>query len=272
MFNYLSRKYKDIITLLLIFLVLISITTTHRLENKLRWYDKAVLFVSTPMQYALDGLIGGIVNFSNKYILLFNINKDNSFLLNQNRLLKKELNELKEFSYENKRLKQLLLFKEEVPYFMLPAQVFARDASLEYKTIRINKGESSGIKIGMAVVNYEGIVGQIIRLSNDYSDVLIITDPNSAVDALVQRSRVRGIVQGKGEDYIEIKYLDRLDDVEIADVVVTSGFAGKFPKGIVIGQVKKIERKEYGVTQVIKLDPSVNFNKLEEVFVIFEGK
>ncbi len=272
MFRYLEGKYKDIIIILLILIVLIGVTTSHRLNDKLRWYDKAVLFITTPMQYALNGLIKGSVDFSNKYVLFYNIRKDNLFLIEQNRLLKKELNDLRETGFENKRLRRLLLFKEKISYFMLPAEVFARDASLEFKTVRINKGLSSGVKKGMAVVNYEGVVGQIIRVASGYSDVLIVTDPNSAIDAMIQRSRARGIIQGKSTDNAIMKYLNRLDDAQVEDIIVSSGFAGRFPKGLMIGKVTKVDKKKFGVTQFVEIKPSVLFNKLEEVFVILEGK
>lgn len=272
MFRFLEGKLKDIIVFLILILVLVTITTTHRLENKLRWYDKTVLFITTPLQYALDGLISGSINFSNNYIFLLKTKEDNNFLLAQNRKLKKELNRLLEIDYENQRLKRLLLFKEQISYFMLPAQVFARDASLEFESIRINKGSNTGVKTGMAVLNYEGVVGIIVRVASSFSDVLLVTDPNFSIDAMVQRSRVRGVVKGRSSNVSEMTYLNRLDDVLVGDTIISSGFAGFFPKGVIIGQVSKIDKKTFGVTQYVEIKPSVDFNKLEEVFVNFEGK
>lgn len=272
MFRFLEDKFKDIIIFLVLILVLISITTTHRLENKLRWYDKAVLFITTPLEYALDGLISGTINFSNNYIFLIKTKADNNFLLEQNRKLNKELNRLQEIDFENQRLRRLLLFKEQISYFMLPAQVFARDASLEFESIRINKGSNTGVRKGLAVLNYDGVVGIVVRVASSFSDVLLVTDPNFSIDAMVQRSRVRGIVKGRSSDISEMKYLDRLDDVVVGDTIISSGFSGYFPKGVIIGTVTKIDKNTFGVTQYVEVKPTVNFNKLEEVFINFEGK
>ena len=272
MFRFLEDKFKEILTSLVLVLILVTITTTHRLDNKLRWYDKAVMFVTAPLQFGLTTVIKGGVRFFDNYLFVIDVKKDNRFLIAENRKLLQKVNQLKEVEYENSRLRRLLLFKEKISPFMLPAEVIAKDASVEFKTIRINKGKSNGIKLAMPVVNYEGVVGQIIRVSSKYSDVLVITDPNFAIDSLVQRSRARGVVEGRSGSIGHMKYLNRLDDVKVSDKIVSSGLAGRFPKGILVGEVTKTKRKKYGVTQLVEVRPSVNFGKLEEVFVIIRNK
>ncbi|MBN1114314.1 MAG: rod shape-determining protein MreC, partial [Oligoflexia bacterium] len=202
------------------------------------------------------------------YLFLIKVNQDNRMLMKENQDLKQKINQLIEVEYENSRLRRLLLFKERISPFMIPAQVIAKDVTVEFRSIRINKGKKNGIKIAMPVVNYEGIVGQVIRVGSSFSDVLIVTDPNFAVDTLVQRSRARGIVEGRSSSVCRLKYLERLDDVQMGDQVITSGLAGRFPKGILIGEVISAQRKNFGITQNVELHPSVNFDKLEEVFVI----
>jgi rod shape-determining protein MreC len=123
----------------------------------------------------------------------------------------------------------------------------------------------------MAVISHEGVIGQILKTAPHYSTVLLITDYNSAIDALVQRTRARAIVEGKGENRCQLKYLLRTEEVSAGDIVVTAGSGGNFPKGLMIGEIQKVEKKGLGVFQYAELVPGVDLTKLEEVFVVPEG-
>ena len=101
-------------------------------------------------------------------------------------------------------------------------------------------------------------------------DILLITDYNSAIDSIVERTRAKAIVEGKGENRCQLKYLLRADEVALGDVVVTSGLGGNFPKGLMVGEIKKVDKKGHGVFQFAELIPSVDMTQLEEVFIIME--
>jgi rod shape-determining protein MreC len=152
---------------------------------------------------------------------------------------------------------------------MLAAQVIAVDlwGNSEYSSLKLNKGSNEGLKKGMGVVTHDGVVGYLLNVSPHYSTVLVLTDRNAVIDSLVQRTRARGIVEGLGRDICHIKYLQRTDDVQIGDLVVT-GFDGIFPKGFPIGAVTKVQKKAYGVTQYVEMRPIVDVARLEEVFVV----
>jgi rod shape-determining protein MreC len=122
----------------------------------------------------------------------------------------------------------------------------------------------------MAVVSPEGIVGHVLQTSPHCAKVLLITDFNSSVDAIIQRSRAKGLVEGNGENFCRLKYAPRTHDIQPGDRVVTSGLGGRYPKGLMIGKIRKIKKKSYGLFQQAEIIPSVNFAKLEEVFVITE--
>jgi rod shape-determining protein MreC len=122
----------------------------------------------------------------------------------------------------------------------------------------------------MAVICPAGVIGQILKTAPDYATVLLITDYNSAVDSVVQRTRAKAIVEGRGENRCQLKYLLRTEEVAVGDAVVTSGLGGNFPKGLTVGEVKKVDKKGHGVFQYAELVPSVDMTKLEEVFVIME--
>ena len=121
---------------------------------------------------------------------------------------------------------------------------------------------------GMAVISPEGVVGQILKTAPHYATVLLITDYNSAIDAIVQRTRAKAIVEGKEENRCQLKYLLRTEDVAVGDIVITSGLGGIFPKGLTVGEIRKVEKKGHGVFQYAELVPSVDLTKLEEVLIL----
>ena len=123
----------------------------------------------------------------------------------------------------------------------------------------------------MAVISPEGVVGQILKTAPHHSIVLLLTDYNSAIDSIVQRTRAKAIVEGKGENRCQLKYLLRTEEVTVGDLVVTSGFGGYFPKGLMVGEIKKVDKRGHGVFQYAELVPSVDLTNLEEVLVITEA-
>jgi rod shape-determining protein MreC len=137
--------------------------------------------------------------------------------------------------------------------------------------VTINKGEKDGLRKGMAVVSPKGVIGQILKTGPYHSTVLLVTDYNSAIDSIVQRTRAKAIVEGKGENRCQLKYLLRAEEVAVGDTVVTSGLSGSFPKGLVVGEIRKVEKTGQGVFQYAELVTSVDLTKLEEVLVIPES-
>jgi rod shape-determining protein MreC len=120
----------------------------------------------------------------------------------------------------------------------------------------------------MAVLAPQGVVGQIADVSRAAARVVLVTDHNSGVDAIVQRSRARGIVQGGTDGSCYMNYLSRDADVVVGDRVLTSGLDGIFPKGVVIGEVSDVSRRHRGLLQTAAVRPSVALDRLEEVLVV----
>ena len=123
----------------------------------------------------------------------------------------------------------------------------------------INKGEADGVHKNAAVLSPLGVVGQIMTTGAHSARVLLITDHNSGVDAVVQRSRARGIVEGALDGGCVMKYLKRGEDVEVGDRIVTSGLDGIFPKGIMIGEVTRVMRGNRGLLQVAEVKPDAKW-------------
>ena len=151
---------------------------------------------------------------------------------------------------------------------MIAAQVVGKDPSPWSKTIIVDKGNRAGIGQGAPVVIPEGIVGVVVEASARSSKVLLLIDPNSAVDALVQRTRARGIVKGGGAGYCLFDYVLRKHNISVGDTVVSSGMDGVFPKGLPVGRISEIVRLNAGIFQKVSLTTSVDFEILEEVFII----
>jgi len=217
-----------------------------------------------------------MVNLFQGYILLVDLKKENLRLQGEVYRLQRENDELRESAKAVRRLRRLLLFKEQVPAAMIPSEVIAYSPSAWFRTIVINKGRRDGVRKGMPVVIWEGVVGQVIRTSTGSSIILLIIDRNSSVDALVQRTRTRGILEGEGSPRCQLRYVSRTDEIQVGDRIVTSGLGGIFPKGLFMGTVVRVEKKEYGLFQEVEVNPSADFSRLEEVLVILkpagEGK
>ena len=268
---FLSRRYSlfIFITLLLLFaLVLMSLRAKQRKGIEL--FDALLMEICSPLQKGSTIIIRTVQGTFQKYIFLMNLEKENGRLRKRIAELEEENNQAKEMKLAMNRLKNLLQFRQETSLTMVGAEVVGRDPSSWFKSVTIDKGEQDGVKKGMAVISAAGVIGQILKTAPHYATVLLITDYNSAIDSIVQRTRAKAIVEGNGENRCQLKYLLRTEEVAVGDAVVTSGLAGNFPKGLRVGEVKKVDKKGHGVFQYAELVPSVDLTKLEEVFVVME--
>jgi rod shape-determining protein MreC len=257
-----------IVLLLLFALVLMSLRAKQRKGVEL--FDALLMEISFPFQKAATLVIKTVQGTFQHYIFLVNLEKENRVLKEKIAQLQEENHRMKEIELANERLRQLLQFREKNFPSMIGAEVIGRDPSFWFKSVMIDKGESDGVKKGMAVILPTGVIGQVLKIAPHYATVLLITDYNSAVDCVVERSRAKAIVEGKGENRCQLKYLLRAEEVAVGDIVVTSGLGGNFPKGLMVGEVKKVDKKGHGVFQYAELAPSVDMTRLEEVFVVME--
>jgi rod shape-determining protein MreC len=193
----------------------------------------------------------------------------------QNDNLKKTLNESieknnqgREIELANTRLRNLLNFQKAPTNRVVAAEVIGKDPSGWFKTVIIDKGKAEGLQKGLPVVLPQGIVGQVIEVSGHYSKVMLLIDRNSAVDALVQRSRARGIIKGASADQCRFEFVLRKNDVQIGDTVVASGLDGVYPKGLRIGRISDLNERKADIFYDITVEPFVDYEKLEEVLVI----
>ncbi len=174
----------------------------------------------------------------------------------------------RELEKENERLRDLLGFARREDLKFEPVEIIGGDATSWFSTVTIDKRGDGRIEKNMCVVTDKGVVGRILSVEPLTARVLLLSDSNSRVGALVQRTRDRGIVQGNDTGGCLMKYLDPMADVERGDLVVTSGDSLIFPKGLAIGVVTKVERDRGELLKWAEIEPSVKFSQLEEAFVI----
>jgi rod shape-determining protein MreC len=232
--------------------------------------ETALFFVS-PVQELVTGIIDAGEGVWRQYFYLVDTARDNQKLRRNLAIARQRIHALEEIENTNKRLEKIVDFHNSSSLEMQAAEVVAKDPSPWYHTVIINKGRAHGVKKGSPVLVPDGVVGQVTDLSSGYSKVLLIIDRNNAVDGLVQRTRARGVILGDGSQGCRFEFVLRRQDVEVGDLIITSGLDGIYPKGLRIGWVSKVIRRNSGIFQEIEITPSTDFHKLEEVLVVTDA-
>ncbi len=261
---------KALIIVIVIALPLLSINMKRNPDED-PWYKKPFSAAVSLIQGGYSTFTSGVRGTTSLYLKLIGIKKANLALQKENEELRAQLGALTELKLENERLTKLLDFKRSTSMELLAAKVIARDLSLDHASIRINRGTRHGLKKLQGVITVEGVVGYVWKTETDSSQVVVLTDRSAAIDALVQRTRARGLVSGKNLTTCRLRYLERADDVAPGDMIVTSGLNGYFPKGFPIGKLTSVRKTDFGISQEAELQPVVNPANLEEVFVVLNS-
>jgi rod shape-determining protein MreC len=265
-----SQARKFIIPILIFLLAFSLISANLHSRENMSFFESLVVGISAPVQKVVWGIIGGVGSVWRGYFYLVGLEKENKDLKRELQELKLQMNRYREADLANERLRALLNFKKSIATPLLPAQLVAFDPSGWFQTILIDKGRNDGVVLDMAVVSAEGLVGRVIGVGNHHAKVLLILDGNSAVDAYIQRSRARGVLVGLGRELCLLKYVQRNEDVQVGDKVISSGMGGVFPKGLLVGTVQEVVRASSGLFQRVEVEPAVNFSRLEEVLVVIQ--
>lgn len=266
------RRNRVVLTsgsLLLISLLLLS--SGSRTRTPIDPLAAVVLEGMRPLQGAVAVGLDAVGQTWRTYVALIGVKQENERLQRRGLELEQQAGRLAEIEQTDKRLGELLSFRSTLEGDLRAAQIIGRDPLPWFGTVTIDKGETDGVRKNMAVLSPFGVVGQTMTTSAHSARVLLITDHNSGVDAVVQRSRARGIVEGALDGGCVMKYLKRGEDVEVGDRVVTSGLDGIFPKGIIIGTVTHLTRGNRGLLQLADVQPSVPLDRIEEVLVVRGG-
>jgi rod shape-determining protein MreC len=168
---------------------------------------------------------------------------------------------------QSRNLQHLLELRQRTELATTATTVIAGPAAPDFRTVTVDKGTTDGLRPDQAVISPAGVVGRIIMPSARASKVQLLIDRNASAGALIERSRAQGVVIGNGSDRLRMEYVSSTADVQIGDLVVTSGIEGIYPKGFVIGQIESLERGA-GMFSSIVIKPAVEFSSLEDVLVV----
>jgi rod shape-determining protein MreC len=221
----------------------------------------------SPFQRAGASGIGGIRGIWHHYFALQNASRENERLRSENDTLKLQLNQLQSRAAEADRLARLLNFRQahqNVP--MLGARVIGTSADTASQTVYLDRGERDGIRRNMGVITPDGVVGKVIESYSNTSQVLLLSDKDSGVGAMISESRIQSPVGGVGEPLLSMKYVPNDDEVNLGQHVVTSGMDRIFPRDLPVGTVSQI--KAGNPFKQIRIRPSANLERLEEVIVL----
>jgi len=267
----LLKRYSLFFAALFLLLFSFLILTFYAAEDRdTPFPQKFLLRVSFPLQQKARGLVTWIRHIGEEYIFLVGLREENRELKGLVAGLRQENNRLQELVSAEERLKKLYPLQSDYSGHSTLARIYGRDPSNWFKTVLVDKGSDDDIAKDMAVLGADGLVGRVTEVSSRTAKVLLITDVNSAVDVILQRSRSQAIMEGKREEACILKYVQKSDDVQPGDRVITSGMGGVFPKGLVAGTVSKVDRKRPGIFQYVEVVPAVDFSRLEEVLILGE--
>ena len=247
------REYIILISSILISLVLLSLNDNKQIEYFKMW----MLGMLGTVQEEWAGV--------NQYFYLTHKNKE---LQLENMKLALENSSMYEIKLENERLKNLIGFRDINELNLVAARVIGRETKGFINDIVLDVGRVDSVYKNMPLVNTNGLVGKLFQVGKNRSIGHLLLDQNFRVSAKIQRSRVRGIVGWEGGDFCILNEVPKRSDVKIGDWVITSGYGEIFPPGLKIGRVISVSQFPRGLFMKIKLRPMVNFNILEEVFVI----
>ncbi len=253
------------------FCVLLSLyilTAAARGQLKQDPVGPILLWLMRPLQLGAQAATGWIKEIDQRYATVAGFRAENERLRKRIQELEVERSKLLEAGATNRRLQQLLEFRSHLPSGSITASIIANSASSWFKTCLLDKGSADGVRKGMAVVTPLGVVGQVVSATSRSAKVLLVTDSNSGVDVLVQRTRARGIISGSLDNVTIMKYVKRSEDIQEGDRLVTSGLDGVFPKGLMVGTAVKVRKQNLGLFQYVEVMPAVVSSQTEEVLVV----
>jgi rod shape-determining protein MreC len=215
---------------------------------------------------ALD-LVGGVGKYIYHAQSYFDLADENKLLRSQNAELAHKYLQVQDALLENIRLRKLLGFREKSQLNLTAAEIIGENPHDIVNGYLLNAGKEKGIYLSAAVLTADGLVGKIVNVDKDHSICQMLYDPSSRISAKIQRNRELGIIAWDGGDHLSLLFITKTIKVFVGDVIITSGISQIFPENIKIGVVVQVSLDKKGLFQEILVQPSVNFNRLEEVQV-----
>lgn len=267
------KRYRDVgIVILLLAVPFFFLRANMKKPENLNAMDRAVLRVSAPIEFGASSLARGVSNVWDSYVYLVDVKADNERLAYENARLRETVHRLEQTQVDNQELRRLLQLREGIPGDLVSAQVVAKDFNAFFRVTRVvlDRG-SRNVRPHMPVVAPDGVVGAVLRVAGDAVDIQLAADAGFGLDVANERTRARGYIRGTGDPsryFCKVENVDSADDVEVGDLLVTSGKGKWFPKGLPVARVTKVVKRETGRDQEIEAQPTVNFSRLDSVLIL----
>lgn len=267
------KRYRDVgIVIILLAVPFFFLRANMKRPESLNGLDRAVLRISAPIEFAASSLARGVSNLWESYVYLVDVKSDNERLSYENARLREQVHRLEQKETENRELRRLLQLRESLPGDLVSAQVIGKDFTEFFRVTRVvlDRG-SHNIRPHMPVVSPDGVVGAVLRVAGDAIDIQLSVDAAFGIDVEDERTHARGFVRGTGDPSkysCKVENVDSRDEVEIGDLLVTSGKGKWFPKGLPVARVTKVVKREPGRDQEIEATPTVNFSRLDAVLIL----
>ena len=257
-----SKRKNVIVKILAVLAVLVFlIANSQSISNSIRTGLSGLGSEPLKFFHSLGSTLGRMIPFAS-------FREENRLLRDRIDLLNRQLEESKMFTADNRRLKDILGFKNAIPYSTVPSEVIGRDASNWSNSLIIDKGVAQGIRQNRAVISMRGLVGRVVEVGSNSSSILLITDPSSKVGVLIQRNRQGGIMVGAPGGRCKVIYIALDSDVAKGDKVITAGFGTIFPKGILVGDVIEVGKEPGRLYKYAIVLPAQDMTRLEEVLCV----
>lgn len=268
----LKRLGVPLVVAFMLLLTVISMVVDRRSlaagGRELPWWQAVVLEVAAPIERIVSAPFDGIRDFYENYVDLIGVRSENRRLRRRISEIESENLQFREALVSSGHLGRIASMRDEVEIPMLPAEVVGLDVTPWFRSVLVDRGSQHGVEPGYPVITHEGVVGVVTVTSGHAAKTMLLLDRQSAVDALVQRSRARGVLRGVGRDRLEFEFVVRGADVVAGDEIVTSGLGGIYPKGLRLGRVSELREAGGRLTRIAVIEPAVDLGQLEQVFVM----
>jgi rod shape-determining protein MreC len=267
------RRYRDaLIVALLLAVPFFFLRASIRDPRETSAFDRAVMRISAPIQYVSSLLAREVSNLWGNYVYLVEVKADHQRLEYENARLKDRVRKLEQDEIELRRVKRLLGLRDSVSGDLVSAQVVGKDLTEFFRvaSLVVDRGGRE-VRPNMPVIGLDGVVGKVQRVSGDRVDVLLAVDSGSGIDVVDELTGARGFVRGTGDQSrysCHVELMQRTDEVNVGDLLVTSGVGRAFPRGIPVARVTKVVKRDFGIYQIVEAVPTVDFSRLEEVLIL----
>lgn len=226
----------------------------------------------TELQRVMASSVGAVRGVWNGYVWLQDVQEENAVLRETVDRLELRLQRQNALVQRAKSLQQLLELRDSTDALTLTAEVIGVDATPWFQTLTVARGSADGVRSDLAVIAPNGVVGRVLDLPGPRAaKVQLLIDRNAAAGAIIERTRLIGIVSGTGDNALRMDFVSNLEDVEVGDRVLTSGIDGVYPRGFVIGVVSVVERG-VDLYKSITVQPAVNASGLEDVLIVMSDE